>query len=60
MKTVIILYCVMVGIVFGTIIMSSFLFNYFPKSRLSNWWKKHIVTDVDLERIPPPSDGSDS
>ena len=60
MKTVIILYCVMVGIVFGAIIMSSFLFNYFPKSWLTNLVRKHLVTDADLEHTPPPSDGSDS
>lgn len=60
MKTVIILYCIMLGIIFGTIIMTSVLYNYFPKSWLTNLVRKHLVTDVDLEHTPPPSDESDS
>ena len=49
MKTVLIVYAVMFVIVIGTFITTHILFNKFPNSKLTNFWRKHIVTDEDLE-----------
>ena len=43
---------ILLGIFLLTIICSmiiSFLFDYFPTSSLTNWVRRHIVTDEDLE-----------
>lgn len=60
MKTVMILYMIMLGIIFIPIIMSSILFNYFPTARITDWFRRNIITDMDLEETPPPSDESET
>ncbi len=60
MKTVMILYMIMLGLIFIPIIVSSILFNYFPTARITDWFRRNIITDVDLEGTPPPSDESES
>ena len=63
MKTAFILYLIMVVLIFGGLILSSFFFNYFPTSKISNWFRRHLITDEDYERPEgnsQPSDGSDS
>jgi hypothetical protein len=49
MKTVFIVYTVMFLLVIGTFLMTHLLFNKFPNSNLTKFWRKHIVTDEDLE-----------
>lgn len=49
MKTVIIIYVVMFLILIGTFATSHLLFSKFPNSKLTNFWRKHIVNDEDLE-----------
>ena len=51
MKTVLIVYAVMFVIVIGTFITTHILFNKFTNSKLTNFWRKHIVTDEDLESL---------
>jgi len=49
MKIFFIIYTIMFLLVIGTFLMTHLLFNKFPKSKLTNFWRKHIVTDEDLE-----------
>jgi hypothetical protein len=51
MKTLLIVYAVMFVIVIGTFITTHILFNKFPNSKPTNFWRKHIVTDEDLESL---------
>ena len=51
MKTVLIIYVIMFIIIIGTFVTTHILFNKFPNSKLTNFWKKHIVTDEDLESL---------
>ena len=51
MKTVLIVYTIMFVIVVGTFITSNILFNKFPNSKLTKFWRKHIITDEDLESL---------
>lgn len=60
MKTAVILYSIMVGLIFVGIIITSIVFNYFPTSKISGWFRRHVITDEDLEGTPPPSDESGS
>ena len=60
MKIVIILFCLLIGVTFIPIIISSILFNYYPTAWLTNWFRRHIITDVDLEGTPKEPDGNDS
>ena len=63
MKTAFILYLIMVVLIFGGLMLSSFFFNYFPTSKISNWFRRHLITDEDYESpedISRPSDGSDN
>ena len=60
MKTPFILYFIMLGLIFGGIIITSIVFNYFPTSKISGWFKRHIATDEDPEGNLPPSDESGS
>jgi hypothetical protein len=49
MKTIIIIYVVIFLITIGTFAISHLLFSKFPNSKLTKFWRKHIVTDEDLE-----------
>lgn len=60
MKTAVILYMVTLTIIFGCLIIASCLYNYFPTSKISGWFRRHVITDEDLEDTPPPSDESGS
>lgn len=60
MKTAVILYSIMVVVIFGGIIIASSIINYFPTSKISGWFRRHVITDEDLEDTPPPSDESGS
>ena len=60
MKTAVILYSIMVGLIFVGIIITSIVFNYFPTSKICGWFRRHVITDEDLEGTPPPSDESGS
>jgi hypothetical protein len=51
MKIFFIIYAIMFVIVIGTFITTHILFNKFPNSKLTNFWRKHIVTDEDLESL---------
>ncbi len=51
---------VIVLIFFLGYLISGLLFEFFPTSSITGWWRKHIITDVDLEDTPPPSDENDS
>lgn len=42
----------MLLLIFIPIIICSAIINYFPKSKLSSFIRKHIITDQDLD---PPS-----
>jgi hypothetical protein len=37
------------GIVTLITVMGIALLKFFPQSKLSNWFRRHIITDVDLE-----------
>ena len=56
MKMAVILYFTMVGLMFGIIILTSIVFNYFPTSKVSDWFRRHIISDEDTL---PPSDEND-
>jgi hypothetical protein len=56
MKTVIILYFTFVGIMFGGIILTSIIFNYFPTTKIGDWFRRHVISEEDNL---PPSDESD-
>ena len=60
MKIAVILYMVTLTIIFGGLMIASCLFNYFPTSKISGWFRRHVITDEDLEGNPPPSDESGS
>lgn len=51
MKITLIVYIIMFLMVIGTFITSHVLFNYFPNSKLTKFWRKHVVTDEDLESL---------
>lgn len=51
MRTGLIIYLTLFIIVIGTIITTKILFSRFPKSKLTDFWKRHIVTDEDLESL---------
>ena len=60
MVTIFFIYMVIVLIFFLGYLISGLLFEFFPTSSITGWWRKHIITDVDLEDTPPPSDENDS
>lgn len=51
MKIALIIYVIMFVIVVGTFVTSHILFNKFPNSKITKFWRKHIVTDEDLESL---------
>jgi hypothetical protein len=57
MKTAIILYFTIVGLMFGGIILTSIIFNYFPTTKIGDWFRRHIISEE--EDILPPSDEND-
>jgi hypothetical protein len=57
MKTAIILYFTIVGLMFGGIIFTSIIFNYFPTTKIGDWFRRHIISEE--EDILPPSDEND-
>jgi hypothetical protein len=57
MKTAIILYFTFVGLMFGGIILTSIIFNYFPTTKIGDWFRRHIISEE--EDILPPSDEND-
>lgn len=60
MKIVLIICSVIIQLMFLGILLTTILFSYFPTSSLTNWWRRNIITDVDLEDNLPPSDESES
>ena len=58
MKTAIILYFTIVGLMFGGIILTSIIFNYFPTTKIGDWFRRHIISEEE-EDILPPSDEND-
>lgn len=51
MKIAITIYIIMFVLVVGTFVSSYILLNVFPNSKLTNFWRKHIATDEDLDNL---------
>jgi len=49
MKTVMILYMILLGITFIPIIICSLILKHFPHWKITNWIRNHIITDQDLD-----------
>ena len=60
MLIVIKLFVFLLLLMFVPITVASILFNYFPTTKIANWFRRNLITDEDLEGTPPPSDESES
>lgn len=43
------LFIILLLLLFVPIVIGSILFNYFPKGKITDWFRRHIITDEDLE-----------
>ena len=41
--------CILMCIVIAITVMGITLLKYFPKSNLTKWFRRNVITDVDLE-----------
>ena len=42
--------CILMCIVIAITVMGITLLKYFPKAKITKWFRSHVITDEDLER----------